>query len=341
MHSRLSDLFKDQQFSNDVSDGVERYGSTFTEDIRHDPEAWKRDPGGVSRLYYDLVTDLFEYGWGRSFHFAHRIPGETFPESLARHERFMASKLNLSSGMKVLDLGCGVGGPQREIARFTGAKVVGVSNNPYQVERARKLNGEAGLTHLTDYFVCDFMEVPDQDGSYDAVFSIEASCCAPDKYGVYGEVFRLLKPGGSFGAYEYCMTDRYDPDDPRHQRIKSDITYGGGLHGVAYPVEIDSALREVGFDVLETRDLADDPGPGLPWYEPLAGSGISMTHLRSAKLGRWFTHHVLQVMEMLKIVPRGTVEVANMLNIAARAFVEAGRQRIFTPMYFLLARKPR
>lgn len=341
MSSRLSDLFKEREAGNDVSDSVERYGSTFTEDNQHDPEAWVRDPGGVSKLYYDLVTDLFEYGWGRSFHFAHRNPDETFPESLARHERFMASKLDLRSGMKVLDLGCGVGGPQREIVRFSGAKVVGVNNNPYQVERARKLTGKAGLTHLTDYFVCDFMDVPDQDGSYDAVFSIEASCCAPDKVGVYGEVFRLLKPGGCFGAYEYCMTDRYDPDDARHQRIKSDLEYGGGLHGVAYPVEIDTALREAGFEILETCDLADDPGPGLPWYEPLAGSGISMARLRSSNLRRWFTHHTLEVTEMLRIVPRGTAEVSNMLNTAARAFVEAGRLGIFTPMYFLLARKSR
>ena len=337
----LSDLFKDRANGNEVSDGVERYGSTFTEDKRHVKEAWVRDPGAVSRLYYDLVTDIFEYGWGRSFHFAHRNPGETFPESLARHERFMATKLDLRSGMKVLDLGCGVGGPQREIARFTGAKVVGVNNNSYQVERARKLSGETGLTHLTDYFVCDFQEVPDRDGSYDAVFSIEASCCAPDKIGVYGEVFRLLRPGGCFGAYEYCMTDRYDPDDLWHQRLKSDIEYGGGLHGVAYPPEIDAALREVGFEVLETCDLADDPGPGLPWYQPLAGSGISMARLRSSSLGRWFTHRTLQVLETLRIVPQGTVEVSNMLNTAALAFVEAGRLGIFTPMYFLLARKPR
>ena len=341
MSSRLLTLFKKQQAGNDISDSVERYRSTFNEEKQHDPEAWGRDPGGVSRLYYDLVTDLFEYGWGRSFHFAHRNPGETFPESLARHERHMASKLDLGSGMKVLDLGCGVGGPQREIARLTGAKIVGVNNNPYQVERARKLNGEAGLTHLTDFFICDFMDVPDQNGSYDAVYSIEASCCAPDKVGVYGEVYRLLKPGGSFGAYEYCMTDRYDPDDPGHQQLKSDIAFGGGLHGIAYPAEIDSALREVGFEVLETCDLAEDPGPGLPWYEPLAGTGISMARLRSSKLGRWFTHYTLQVMETLRTVPRGTVVVTNMLNTAARAFVEAGRQRIFTPMFFLLARKPR
>ena len=65
-----------------------------------------------------------------------------------------------------------------------------------------------------------------------------------------------------------------------------------------------------------------------------------MARLRSSNLGRWFTHRSLQVLEMLRIVPRGTVAVSHMLNTAARAFVDAGRLGIFTPMYFLLARKP-
>jgi sterol 24-C-methyltransferase len=38
--------------------------------------------------------------------------------------------------MTVLDVGCGVGKPARQIATFTGCKVVGLNNNEYQVERA-------------------------------------------------------------------------------------------------------------------------------------------------------------------------------------------------------------
>ncbi len=42
-------------------------------------------------------------------------------------------------------LGCGIGGPAMEIARFSGARIVGVNNNAYQVERARALTKQAGL----------------------------------------------------------------------------------------------------------------------------------------------------------------------------------------------------
>ena len=188
--------------------------------------------------------------------------------------------------MTAVDLGCGVGGPLIEIARFCGARIVGVSDNALHLERADRRSEAAGLSHLTDWLKCDFMQVDAPDASFDAAYSIEASCCAPDKAGVYGEAFRVLKPGGCFAAYEYCLTDRFDADDPDHQRLKADIEVGGGLPDIARPHEIDDALREVGFELTEARDLAAEAPPGIPWYQPLVGSGLSFASFRSSPAGR-------------------------------------------------------
>ena len=79
---------------------------------------------------------------------------------------------------------------------------------------------------------------------------------------------RLLKPGGVFAAYEYCVTDRFDPDDPDHRRLKSDMEHSGALPDMARPHEVDDALREVGFELTEPRDLAAEAPPGIPWYQP-------------------------------------------------------------------------
>jgi len=98
--------------------------------------------------YYDLVTDFYEYGWGHSFHFAPRHKGETFDASLARHEMYLALQLGLKPGMKVLDVGCGIGGPMRVIARFSGASIEGVNNNEYKIKRGTKHNQDARLSHL-------------------------------------------------------------------------------------------------------------------------------------------------------------------------------------------------
>ena len=81
--------------------------------------------------YYDLVTDFYEFGWGPSFHFAPRRRGESFDASLLRHQRFLADRLALKPGMRVLDVGCGVGGPMAALARYAGASFVGLNNNAY------------------------------------------------------------------------------------------------------------------------------------------------------------------------------------------------------------------
>lgn len=89
--------------------------------------------------YYSLSTDFFEYGWGQSFHFANRFRGETLAESIQRHESYLALKMQIQPGQKVLDLGCGVGGPLRRIAHLTGAHITGVTISEYQIQRAKQI----------------------------------------------------------------------------------------------------------------------------------------------------------------------------------------------------------
>jgi 24-methylenesterol C-methyltransferase len=77
-------------------------------------------------VFYSLVTDIYEYGWGQSFHFSPRLPGKTWAASEAAHEARVAVELRLRPGMRVLDAGCGVGGPMRTIAAVSGAHVTGM-----------------------------------------------------------------------------------------------------------------------------------------------------------------------------------------------------------------------
>lgn len=337
---KLSNIFEGVLKSDEVGSTAQSYEHVYSGADTENQKRRKVNYKGLTNQYYDLVTDLFEYGWGQSFHFAPRAPNESFAASLARHEHYIAHRLALRPGMRVADLGCGVGGPLREIARFSGATIIGVNNNAYQLERARKLTDEAGLGQLAEFLKCDFMDMNLPDNSLDAVYAIEATVHAPNMADCYGEVLRVIKPGGFFAAYEYCLTNRYDPDNPEHLQIKRDIEVGGALPEIYRPHEIDEALRQAGFELLETRDLAENPGPGIPWYQPLAGSRFSVARLRSSNSGRLITHGTLQLLQMLRVVPKGTVQVSNLLNLCARALVNAGSLGIFTPMYFLYARKP-
>ena len=124
--------------------------------------------------YYDGVTELFEYGWAQSFHFSRFNKGEAFLAALARHEHYLAAQMNLRPGMRVLDVGCGVGGPAREIAQFTDCQIVGLNNNDFQVRRARKYARNAGLENQVTFVKGDFMKLAEQFGenSFDAGWSL-------------------------------------------------------------------------------------------------------------------------------------------------------------------------
>ena len=156
---QLTDLVQTSLATDEVKSVVDEYQSFHAGTV----ETRKANYTKMVNDYYDLVTDFYEYGWGQSFHFAPRHKGESFEASLVRHELFLAHVLGLRPGMKVLDVGCGVGGPMRAIARFSGASVVGVNNNDYQIKRGTKHNQEARLAQLCSFLKADFMKLPVPD----------------------------------------------------------------------------------------------------------------------------------------------------------------------------------
>jgi SAM-dependent methyltransferase len=138
--------------------------------------------------YYDGATELYEYGWAKSFHFSRFYKGEGFTASLARHEHYLAAQMSLRPGMRVLDVGCGVGGPAREIARFADVNIVGLNNNDFQIQRARRYTKQADLDNQVSFVKGDFMKLAEQFGenSFDAggVFLFFLPLCAELRYSV-------------------------------------------------------------------------------------------------------------------------------------------------------------
>lgn len=108
---------------------------------------------------------------GRMFTLYPRASNGMVPnKQLARQEHYLAAQINIRPGMKVLDVGCGVGGPAREIARFTDATIIGVNNNDFQIDRATKKTAKAGLSHRVSFQKGDFMKLSETFGenSFDA-----------------------------------------------------------------------------------------------------------------------------------------------------------------------------
>ena len=328
-------------FHNPISKGVR------PEDTVERLSKYRRSQGRAKEEYasmvtafYDLITDFYEYGWGQSFHFAPMKVGESFEESIAGHQNFLGEAIGLRPGMKVLDVGCGVGGPQRSLAKKFGASIVGLNISEYQLGKCSAYNSEAGLDHLCSVLHGDFLNIPAEDGSFDAVYHIEAMPHTPDKAAAYAEMFRVLRPGAVFAGYDWCMTPLYDGGNPEHRELKEVNEYILALPEIASFTEADDSLRAVGFELVEARDRAFDADPETPWYQPLESGNLNLRSLSRTTLGRKIASAVLRVLEVLRAVPKGSSEVHRILNIAADSLLTAGRLGIFTPMYYHKARKP-
>jgi len=292
--------------------------------------------------FYDVVTDFYEYGWGDCFHFGFRFKGEGFQESIRRTEYYLALRLGLSPSTHVVDVGCGVGGPMRNIARFTGARITGINNNSYQIKVGTKHNSRWGLAGQCDFLQSDFMKIPVADCTYDAAYAIEATCHAPDKAACYAEIFRMVKPGGYFAAYDWCVTEKFDANNPAHVACREGIEVGNGLPVLATTTECIDALKKAGWEVLDSFNAQQDAHAGpqhVPWYQSLAGE-YTLTGFRMTPVGRMVTHSFVTLLETMRIAPKGSVKVSKLLNDTAIDLVNGGKMEIFTPSFFFLARKP-
>jgi len=341
-------LNNDQSMVKNVDNEYKSYESNFGQksrsgDAEHDKLIKKRQDKYMEMVqnFYNLVTDFYEYGWGDCFHFAPRFIGEEFQESLRRAEYFLSSRIGLTEKTHALDVGCGVGGPMRNIAHFSGSKITGANINDYQIQVGNKKNKEVHLDHLCQLVKADFMNLPMKDNTFDGAYAIEATCHAPDKAGVFAEVFRVLKPGAKFACFDWIVTHKYQSENKTHVAIREGIEVGNGLPVLATAEQVVAAARKAGFEIVEHYDYErDSHKPGqIAWYESLGGS-YTLKGFRRTKIGRAVTQVLVTVLEAMRIAPKGTSKVSALLNATADDLWLGGHLEIMTPSYYFLARKP-
>jgi ubiquinone/menaquinone biosynthesis C-methylase UbiE len=97
---------------------------------------------------------------------------------------------------RVLDLGCGLGGPSRFIADHFGCRVVGVDLVQVRIDTARALAEMTGFADRIEYRVADATALPFGEESFAQVWMMDASVHVRDKRKLFGEIARVLRPGG-------------------------------------------------------------------------------------------------------------------------------------------------
>ncbi|RKN52344.1 methyltransferase domain-containing protein, partial [Streptomyces klenkii] len=129
----------------------------------------------VSALY-DQAAELLpeDFGLFPNLHFGYwegpegDAEGEaTLQDAAARLTGLVAARLGAGPGTRMLDVGCGVGGPALQIARATGCHVVGITLSAGQVGLARALADRDGASDRLAFLRADAAELPFEDDSFD------------------------------------------------------------------------------------------------------------------------------------------------------------------------------
>jgi tocopherol O-methyltransferase len=168
--------------------------------------------------FYDRSSKLWESVWGEHMHHGYYVPANRTDHVQAQidliDEILAWSGANSDEIKSVVDVGCGIGGSSRHIAKkYNCSNVQGITLSPYQAARGNELAASQGLSDTTSFQVADALNMPFDSDSFDLVWSLESGEHMPDKTKFVSELFRVCKPGGRIVIVTWCHRDLDDGEE--------------------------------------------------------------------------------------------------------------------------------
>lgn len=212
-------------------------------------ELWKpsrtydKDANSVGREYDAWTSEgILEYYWGEHIHLGYYSPEEMAKGYKKKNfikakydfidEMVKFGKLQLNNGksLKILDVGCGIGGTSRYLAsNIPGSTVTGITLSSKQVERATQLAKDRNIPNA-NFQVMDALNMTYPDNSFDVVWACESGEHMPDKKRYVEEMTRVLKPGGRIVIATWCQRD--DEVKP----FVEEVTYSTTTTSITYNI---------------------------------------------------------------------------------------------------------
>jgi len=138
--------------------------------------------------------------------------GALTPEILAPYDEFhvggmqathrLCGRLEIGQDSRLLDVGCGTGGPARAVAAKTGCRVTGIDLTADFIKAGDELTERCALSRLVSLHHGSALDMPFDGSSFDRAMMLHVGMNIADKPGLMTEVARVLAPGGIFGVYD-------------------------------------------------------------------------------------------------------------------------------------------
>lgn len=182
---------------------------------------------------------------------------------------YLLNSLDLGPRSRLLDLGCGIGGPARVAAQLYAAHVTGVDLTPEFVAAASALTERVGLSDRASFQATPGEALPFEEGSFDRAMMIHVGMNVPDKAALFTQVRRVLEPGGLFGIFDQMRAAEgaltYPlpwADDERSSFVRTAEEY-----------QRDLATAGFGIERCQDRTAAVG-GPATPGADPRLGPQV-------------------------------------------------------------------
>ncbi len=153
---------------------------------------------------------------------------------------------------RLIDLGCGRGGPAVKLATTHGFDVTGIdflrSNLAAAVARAENDSTAASC----DFIGADMTQIPVTSECFAAATAIDSLVYIPDKHAVFREIQRILAPEGVFVATDLVQS----PNSSAPESVIADFAEVWGMAPVVGLDEYRNAIRAAGFRLGDCVDLS-------------------------------------------------------------------------------------
>ena len=235
--------------------------------------------------HYDLGNDFYA-GWlDGTMSYSSALFAEPQMElaEAQRHKyRRILQRLDVQPGQTLLEIGCGWGGFAEIAVQEFGARVLGLTLSPAQLQYARERAERGGWAGQVSFELCDYRDVR---GLYDHVVSIEMIEAVGERFWptYFGVLAERLRPGGKALIQAITIDEALFPAYRRGTDFIQRHVFPGGMLPTA--TIIAEQARRAGMQVEEDFAFGPDYARTLAlWRERFHRSGAAAADPRFARL---------------------------------------------------------